>query len=65
MPVIMLKHEYWTRLKPILIEVNIYKKANLKNMIRHGIVGDSIFWENKTKKKRNYSQFFINKIQSF
>jgi len=48
MPRTMLKDEHWTRLKPILLELNIYNKGNLEGvqnsvLNRPGIVGDLIF----------------------
>lgn len=33
MPRIMLKDEHWTRLKPILLELNIYNKGNLRQTV--------------------------------
>ena len=33
MPRTMLKEEHWTRLKPILLDLNIYDKGNLRNTI--------------------------------
>ena len=33
MPRTMLKDEHWTRLRPILLELNIYDKGNLRNTI--------------------------------
>ncbi|WP_289048074.1 transposase, partial [uncultured Psychrobacter sp.] len=33
MPRTMLKDEHWTRLKPILLELNIYDKENLRQTV--------------------------------
>ena len=33
MPRTMLKDEHWTRLKPILLELNIYDKGNLRQTV--------------------------------
>ncbi|MEC5210714.1 transposase [Psychrobacter sp. PL15] len=33
MPRTMLKDEHWTRLRPILLELNIYDKGNLRNTV--------------------------------
>lgn len=33
MPRTMLKDEHWTRLRPILLELNIYNKGNLRQTV--------------------------------
>ena len=44
MPRLMLKDEHWTRLKPILLKLNLYDKGNLRNTVEGVLHRQNMGW---------------------